>query len=80
MFSAVDFAARFAAVAAGLGYMPLTNRLCPPNLVLEERGLPPLGSFAVGIFVREEFEPKGLKAMIGGLQAVSSPKRDRGVL
>jgi DNA-binding transcriptional LysR family regulator len=73
VFSAVDFAARFAAVAAGLGYMPLTKRLCPPHLVLEERVLPSLGSFSVGIFVREEFEPKGLEAMIGALQAVSNP-------
>jgi DNA-binding transcriptional LysR family regulator len=60
VFSAVDFGARFAAVAAGLGYLPLTRRLVPPNLVIEEDTLPPLGEFMVGIFVRKDFPRCGL--------------------
>ena len=73
VFSAVDFGARFAAVAAGLGYMPLTRRLVPPNLVIEDHALPPLGDFMVGIFVREEFKVKGLRSLIAALKEAASP-------
>ena len=62
VFSAVDFGARFAAVAAGLGYLPLTRRLVPPNLVIEEHTLPPLGSFMVGIFVRKDFNVSDVRS------------------
>jgi DNA-binding transcriptional LysR family regulator len=71
VFSAVDFGARFAAVAAGLGYMPLTRRLVPPHLVIETQALPPLGDFMVGIFVREEFKVSG--SLIAALHAAASP-------
>jgi DNA-binding transcriptional LysR family regulator len=71
VFSAVDFGARFAAVAAGLGYMPLTRRLVPPHLVIEKQALPPLGDFMVGIFVREEFKISG--SLIAALHAAASP-------
>jgi DNA-binding transcriptional LysR family regulator len=73
VFSAVDFGARFAAVAAGLGYMPLTRRLVPPHLVIETQALPPLGDFMVGIFVREEFKVSGLRSLIAALHAAASP-------
>jgi DNA-binding transcriptional LysR family regulator len=73
VFSAVDFGARFAAVAAGLGYMPLTRRLVPPNLVIEDHALPPLGDFMVGIFVREEFKVRGLRSLIAALKEAASP-------
>jgi len=71
VFSAVDFGARFAAVTAGLGYMPLTRRMIPAHLAIEEQKLPPLGTFQIGIFVREEFEMKGLQSLIDVLQAVA---------
>jgi hypothetical protein len=67
----VDFGTRFAAVAAGLGYMPLTRRLLPPHLVIETQALPPLGDFMVGIFVREEFKVSG--SLIAALHAAASP-------
>jgi DNA-binding transcriptional LysR family regulator len=72
-FSAADFGARFAAVAAGLGYMPLTRRLAPSNLVVNEEALPALGHLMVGIFVRRGFEMKGLHAFVGALETVASP-------
>jgi DNA-binding transcriptional LysR family regulator len=72
-FSAADFGARFAAVAAGLGYMPLTQRLAPPELVVDEKALPALGHLMVGIFVRRGFEMKGLHAFVGALEMVASP-------
>jgi DNA-binding transcriptional LysR family regulator len=53
------FRARFRGRAAGLGYLPLTRRLVPPILVIEEDTLPPLGNFMVGIFVREGFQRDG---------------------
>jgi DNA-binding transcriptional LysR family regulator len=73
VFSAADFGARFAAVAAGLGYMPLTRRLVPTNLVFEEHALPPLGNFMVGIFVREEFKTKGIAPLVSALADVARP-------
>jgi DNA-binding transcriptional LysR family regulator len=73
VFSAADFGARFAAVAAGLGYMPLTRRLVPTNLVFEEQALPPLGTFMVGIFVREEFKTKGIAPLVSALADVARP-------
>ncbi len=72
-FSAADFGARFAAVAAGLGYMPLTQRLAPPELMVDEQALPVLGHLMVGIFVRRGFEMKGLHAFVGALEMVASP-------
>jgi DNA-binding transcriptional LysR family regulator len=71
VFSAVDFGARFAAVTAGLGYMPLTRRMIPAHLEIEEQKLPPLGTFRIGIFVREEFEMKGLQSLIDVLQTIA---------
>jgi DNA-binding transcriptional LysR family regulator len=73
VFSAADFGARFAAVAAGLGYMPLTRRLVPTNLVFEEHALPPLGNFMVGIFVRDEFKTKGIAPLVSALADVARP-------
>jgi DNA-binding transcriptional LysR family regulator len=73
VFSAVDFGARFAAVTAGLGYMPLTRKMIPSHLVIEERLLPPLGTFQIGIFMREEFEMKGLPSLIEMMEAIVSP-------
>src|SRR5262249_44892308 len=70
VFSAVDFAARFAAAAAGLGYMPLTRRLLPPHLAFEERALPPLGTLSAGIFVRDEFNLKGMQSLVDTLEAI----------
>jgi len=72
-FSAADFGARFAAAAAGLGYMPLSLRLMPPTLTAEEATLPELGHLIVGIFVRRGFEMKGLQAFIGALKMMASP-------
>jgi DNA-binding transcriptional LysR family regulator len=72
-FSAADFGARFAAVAAGLGYMPLSLRLMPPQLMVEEEALPELGHLMVGIFVRRGFEMKGLQSFVGALEMVASP-------
>jgi DNA-binding transcriptional LysR family regulator len=74
VFSAVDFGARFAAVAAGLGYLPLSRRLVPSNLVIEEHTLPPLGSFMVGIFVRRDFNVNDVQSLVAGLVAVASPE------
>jgi DNA-binding transcriptional LysR family regulator len=70
VFSAVDFGARFAAVSAGLGYMPTTRRLVSSNLIIEEQALPPLDEFMVGIFVREEFMVKGSRSLIAALEQV----------
>jgi DNA-binding transcriptional LysR family regulator len=75
MFSAVDFGARFAAAAAGLGYMPLTKRITPAGLVREERLLPPLGSFEIGLFVRDEFEIKGRRSFLSALRGIGDPQR-----
>jgi DNA-binding transcriptional LysR family regulator len=72
-FSAADFGARFAAVAAGLGYMPLSLRLMPPSLVVEKEALPRLGHLVVGIFVRRGFEMRGLQSFVGALETVASP-------
>jgi DNA-binding transcriptional LysR family regulator len=74
VFSAVDFGARFAAVAAGLGYLPLTRRLVPPNLVIEEDTLPPLGDFMVGIFVRKDFNVTDVRSLVAALVTVASPE------
>jgi DNA-binding transcriptional LysR family regulator len=74
VFSAVDFGARFAAVAAGLGYLPLTRRLVPPNLVIEEDTLPPLGDFMVGIFVRKDFNVRDVRSLVAALVTVASPE------
>jgi DNA-binding transcriptional LysR family regulator len=74
VFSAVDFGARFAAVAAGLGYLPLTRRLVPPNLVIEEHTLPPLGSFMVGIFVRKDFNVNDVRSLVAALVNVARPE------
>jgi DNA-binding transcriptional LysR family regulator len=73
-FSAADFGARFAAVAAGLGYMPLSLRLMPPNLVVEKEALPALGHLMVGVFARRGFEMKGLRSFVGALEMVARPR------
>jgi len=73
VFSAADFGARLAAVAAGLGYMPLTRRLIPPNFAIDDDTLPHLGSFKVGIFVRKEFDMKYVPSLIAGLDKVARP-------
>ena len=75
VFSAIDFGARLAAVAAGLGYLPLTRRLVPPNFVIDDGDdtLPPLGSFKVGIFVRREFDKKYVRSLVAGLEAIARP-------
>jgi DNA-binding transcriptional LysR family regulator len=75
VFSAIDFGARLAAVAAGLGYLPLTRRLVPPNFVIDDddNTLPPLGTFKVGIFVRKEFDKKYVRSLVAGLEAIARP-------
>jgi DNA-binding transcriptional LysR family regulator len=73
VFSAIDFGARFAAVAAGLGYLPLTRRLVPPSFVIDDDTLPPLGSFKVGIFVRKEFDKKYVRSLVEALDAIARP-------
>lgn len=73
VFSAIDFGARFAAVAAGLGYLPLTRRLVPPSFVIDDDTLPPLGSFKVGIFVRKEFDKKYVRSLVATLDAIARP-------
>ena len=74
VFSAVDFGARFAAVAAGLGYLPLTRRLVPPNLVIEEDTLRPLGDLMVGIFVRKDLNVRDVRSLVAALVTVASPE------
>jgi len=64
VFSAIDFGARLAAVAAGLGYMPLTRRLIPPNFAIDRRHAPAARSFKVGIFVRKEFDMKYVPSLV----------------
>ena len=73
VFSASDFGARLAAVAAGLGYLPLTRRLVPSNFVIDDDTLPPLGSFKVGIFVRKEFDKKYVPSLVVALEAIARP-------
>jgi DNA-binding transcriptional LysR family regulator len=73
VFSAIDFGARLAAVAAGLGYLPLTRRLIPPTFEIDDGTLPPLGSFKVGIFVRKEFDKKYVRSLVEALEAVARP-------
>jgi DNA-binding transcriptional LysR family regulator len=73
VFSAIDFGARLAAVAAGLGYLPLTRRLVPPTLVIDDDTLPKLGSFKVGIFVRKEFDKKYVPSLVAALEAIARP-------
>ena len=73
VFSAIDFGARLAAVAAGLGYMPLTRRLVPPTFAIDDDTLPPLGSFKVGIFVRKEFDMKYVPSLVVALEAIARP-------
>jgi DNA-binding transcriptional LysR family regulator len=78
VFSAIDFGARLAAVAAGLGYLPLTRRLVPANFVIDDDNdtLPPLGSFKVGIFVRKEFDKKYVRSLVAALETLARPGPD----
>jgi DNA-binding transcriptional LysR family regulator len=73
VFSADDFTARLAAAAAGLGYMPLTMRLVPSYLGVEEQKLPPLGRFMVGIFVSDAFRTKDPQPLVAALEAIAKP-------
>jgi DNA-binding transcriptional LysR family regulator len=54
--------------------LPLTRRLVPPNLVIEEHTLPPLGSFMVGIFVRKDFNVKDVRTLVAALVNVARPE------
>jgi hypothetical protein len=54
--------------------MPLTRRIKPPHLVTEERLLPQLGSFQIGLFVREEFEMKGWRSFVSALELIGDPR------
>jgi DNA-binding transcriptional LysR family regulator len=76
VFSASDFGARLAAVAAGLGYLPLTRRLVPPSFAIDDDALPPLGSFKVGIFVRKEFDKKYVRSLVAALETLARPGPD----
>jgi DNA-binding transcriptional LysR family regulator len=72
VFSSPDHGSRVAAVAAGLGVMPLAERtLVPPLVVAREYHLPPLPSLTAGLFVREGIEPDDFKSLVSKLMAIA---------
>jgi hypothetical protein len=75
VFTAFDMMARRAAVAAGLGYMPMLRPFTPPEFVVEESGiLPALGTIRLGIMARDDLDTNGLSRLLATFETVlSSP-------
>ena len=72
VFSSPDHGSRVAAVAAGLGVMPLAERmLAPPLVVAREYYMPPLPSLSAGIFVRDGIERDDFKPLVRKLMALA---------
>jgi len=72
VFSSPDHGSRVAAVAAGLGVMPLAERtLAPPLVLAREYYLPPLPSLSAGILVRDGIERDDFKPLVRKLMALA---------
>jgi DNA-binding transcriptional LysR family regulator len=74
VFTAFDMNARRAAVAAGLGYIPILRRLVPGDLQVEEAGvLPDLPSITLGIVGREDLDTAELAPLISAFESAVRP-------
>lgn len=72
-FSAPDFSARLAAVAAGLGVLAMPTRAAIPEIEIVHDGLPKLPDNKAGIFVREGLDLQRIAPLLRALTDVLAP-------
>ena len=73
-FSASDFSARLAAVAAGLGVLAVSVRNIIPGIEIMHEGMPKLPENKAGIFVREGLDYQRLMPLLQDLTAMLAPQ------
>ena len=73
-FSASDFSARLAAVAAGLGVLAVSVRNVIPGIEIMHEGMPELPENKAGIFVREGLDYQRLMPLLQDLIAMLAPQ------
>lgn len=73
-FSAPDFSARLAAVAAGLGVLAVSVRNIIPGIEIMHEGMPGLPENKAGIFVREGLDYQRLMPLLEDLVAMLAPQ------
>ena len=73
-FSAPEQSARTAAVAAGLGVMPMPVRTLTPELEVVRSGLPKLADIKAGIFARDGLELRPLVPLLRVLTETLAPR------
>jgi DNA-binding transcriptional LysR family regulator len=72
-FSAPDFAARLAAVVAGLGVLAVPSRLMFDRLEIVQDGLPALPDNKTGIFARDGLDVRRYAEFLKSLSDVVAP-------
>jgi|HubBroStandDraft_2_1064218.scaffolds.fasta_scaffold11207_5 DNA-binding transcriptional LysR family regulator len=74
-FSAPENTARLAAVAAGLGVMPIPVRSLTPEVEVVRGGLPALPEIEEGIFARDGLDLRPLASLLHALAETLAPRR-----
>jgi DNA-binding transcriptional LysR family regulator len=74
-FSAPENTARLAAVAAGLGVMPIPVRSLTPEVEVVRGGLPALAEIEEGIFARDGLDLRPLASLLHALAETLAPRR-----
>jgi DNA-binding transcriptional LysR family regulator len=74
-FSAPENTAKLAAVAAGLGVMPIPVRSLTPDVEVVRGGLPALAEIKEGIFARDGLDLRPLASLLHALAETLAPRR-----
>jgi DNA-binding transcriptional LysR family regulator len=74
-FSAPENTAKLAAVAAGLGVMPIPVRSLTPEVEVVRGGLPALAEIKEGIFARDGLDLRPLASLLHALAETLAPRR-----
>jgi DNA-binding transcriptional LysR family regulator len=74
-FSGPEYTARLAAVAAGLGVMPIPVRSLTPEVEVVRDGLPALAEINEGIFARDGLDLRPLSSLLHALAETLAPWR-----
>ena len=72
-FAAPDFAARRAAVAAGLGVLPMPARIMTPDMEIIRAGLPELPDIKMGVFARDGLDLRSVRMLVHRLTEALAP-------